>query len=300
MTITPPRPGSITVGLDGPDSSDGSSAALAWAAREASLEARQLRLAHSTRAHVPWTAAESELVELSEAAEEQGERVLDAAVGWVTRHHPTLWVTTMHLHDHPARDLVRMSHDAAMVVLGSRGRSAIVAMLDGSVGAAVASRAECPVVVVRSPDDRGTGVVCAVEGTGDAHQVVEFGLRYASLHRLPLAVLRCHASSDGSSPDLVAVRADVPTDDDRGIAEIRRLVGEVVGDLAQKFPDVDLTLELEHGRVRSVLPRRTRTADLVVVGRTRHHGVLSLLHPAVAGPLVEHASGTIAVVPVPG
>lgn len=296
MTDPQTRPGSITVGVHG---SEGSAAALAWAARQAVLEDVALRLVHTTRATLSWNARESELVELCEAVEEEGNRVLVEAVDQVSRRHPTLWVTTRHLHDEPARDLVRASRDASLLVLGTRGRSAVVAMLDGSVSAAVAARAECPVVVVRSPETRGSGVVCAVEDTGDARTVVEFAFRYASLHHMPLAVLHCHPGAGGTTADLVAVRSDVPADGEAGVAGMRMLLSGFVADLAEKFPDVDLTLELERGRVRAILPRRTRTADLVVAGRSRHPGVLSHLHPSVAGPLVEHASGTVAIVPLP-
>lgn len=47
--------------------------------------------------------------------------------------------------------LVDASRDADLVVVGSRGRSALRGLLLGSTSAEVAARAESPVVVVRAP-----------------------------------------------------------------------------------------------------------------------------------------------------
>jgi nucleotide-binding universal stress UspA family protein len=52
---------------------------------------------------------------------------------------------------HPARVLLDAAEDAALLVVGSRGRGGFTGMLLGSVSQHVIARAACPVVVVREP-----------------------------------------------------------------------------------------------------------------------------------------------------
>ncbi|HVW34266.1 MAG TPA: universal stress protein [Acidimicrobiia bacterium] len=54
----------------------------------------------------------------------------------------------------PAQALVHESKDAALLVVGSRGRSGVTGVLLGSVSRQVAQHASCPVVIVPTPDAR--------------------------------------------------------------------------------------------------------------------------------------------------
>ena len=54
---------------------------------------------------------------------------------------------------HPAQVLVDAAADAALLIVGSRGRGGFTGMLLGSVSQHVIARAACPVVVVRAPAD---------------------------------------------------------------------------------------------------------------------------------------------------
>ena len=56
---------------------------------------------------------------------------------------------------HPAEQLLRMSADARLIVLGSRGRGGFAGMLLGSVSQAVLQHADCPVAVIPAAAIRG-------------------------------------------------------------------------------------------------------------------------------------------------
>jgi nucleotide-binding universal stress UspA family protein len=54
---------------------------------------------------------------------------------------------------HPAEQLVSRAEKAAMVIVGSRGRSGLKGRLQGSVSRYVSEHATCPVVIVHGSDD---------------------------------------------------------------------------------------------------------------------------------------------------
>jgi nucleotide-binding universal stress UspA family protein len=77
------------------------------------------------------------------------ERLLAEALAGFAEKYPDVAVTR-HIPDtSPIGSLVAMSHEAAMVVVGSRGLTGVHAVL-GSVSRDVVERAACTVVVARS------------------------------------------------------------------------------------------------------------------------------------------------------
>lgn len=82
--------------------------------------------------------------------EDQGHEVLaERLAGW-QEQYPDVHVQRRIVCDRPARWLLDESEHAQLVVLGSRGRGGFAGMLLGSVSAAVAEAAKCPVLVVCS------------------------------------------------------------------------------------------------------------------------------------------------------
>ena len=59
-------------------------------------------------------------------------------------------VVTEVLEGHAGEQLIRLSQDADLLVVGSRGHGGFVGLLMGSVTTYVVNHALCPVVVVRN------------------------------------------------------------------------------------------------------------------------------------------------------
>lgn len=75
-------------------------------------------------------------------------RLADRVAAWSAKY-PGVEVTTTVVMDGAARELVARSHEAGLVVVGSRGRGVVGGPLLGSVSQAVLHHAVCPVAIVR-------------------------------------------------------------------------------------------------------------------------------------------------------
>jgi nucleotide-binding universal stress UspA family protein len=138
----------VVVGVDG---TPVSSAAVEFAFRMASLRGAPLTLLHAT-----WDLRERvtsvidvrtyrEKVNFSEAEE----RLVAETVAGLCEKYPDVTVTEMYRRGEPVRQLVEVSRNAALVVVGTRGRRLLATTLLGSVSRGVTERAYCPVAVVR-------------------------------------------------------------------------------------------------------------------------------------------------------
>jgi len=140
----------IIVGVDG---SDNSRRALGWAMREAahhhvpltvlSIHPPPARPATSIYWGVHTYPENSFDPELAQAAVQE---FVDKAAGELGETAPEVTVTVA--TGDVAEELVRASHDADMLVLGSRGSGGFTKLLMGSVSSQVAHHASCPVVVI--------------------------------------------------------------------------------------------------------------------------------------------------------
>jgi nucleotide-binding universal stress UspA family protein len=185
--------GSVVVGIDGSHHADH---ALDWAALHAASEARPLVLLHSvvgTANASMWLAqAGIDPSPYLSDADAGGRAVLGVAAKRAAKRAPSGRAPILVLtRTDPRSALIEVSAQAAMVVIGSRGRGPVSSLLLGSVSAAVAGIARCPVVVVR-PQRLGLvrrGVLVGVDGTAAALPVLEFAYLQAAELGLPLTVL---------------------------------------------------------------------------------------------------------------
>jgi nucleotide-binding universal stress UspA family protein len=143
MSAGLPAPARVVVGVDG---SDPSQRALRWAAfiarsLDASLEAVIAWSWGSGVGYAPYPSSWNP----ANDAQAIIDQTLDATFG--AQHHPADLKVTV-LEGYAPRLLLDVSADADMLVVGSRGHGGFAGMLLGSVSAACAEHAECPLLVV--------------------------------------------------------------------------------------------------------------------------------------------------------
>jgi nucleotide-binding universal stress UspA family protein len=294
MTATIPA-GTIAVGLDG---SLSAGRALGWAIDQAVLEHRPLTLVHAISPEgAVWLDPEGRDHRIGvETTRTEGQELIALAREEVERRAPGLEVHEMIRVTDPRDLLLELSGQAAMVVLGSRGRGPVRSLLLGSVGVAVTRHARCPVVVHR-PGNPGLvrhGIVVGVDGTRGSRAPLEFAYRQASLRDLPLTVTHCYwnpaATIAGASQEML--RAEE-------LEEQRLVLAEAMSGMGEKFPDVRVHAEVARGLADDILVATGERMNMVVVGA--HHGgaASEVVFGSVAASVVEHATCAVAVVPVP-
>ena len=134
--------GTIVVGVDGSDPS-------IEALRQAAAMARALGSTVTAVACWRYPPAYDNFVALEWSPEKDAEQVLEESLSRAYGDHRPAGLRSVVRQGQPASVLIDESADADMLVVGSRGLGGFTGLLLGSVSAAVAAHAHCPVLVVR-------------------------------------------------------------------------------------------------------------------------------------------------------
>ncbi|WP_181410902.1 universal stress protein [Nocardioides humi] len=230
---------------------------------------------------------------LEEELRRAGVRVVARAEDHVRQRHPGIEPTSIRVTADARELLVALSRRAALLVVGARGLGRVRALLLGSVSSAVVRQAHCPVVVVRAPVDPATahGVLVGIGGTAASVATLEFAFRAASWRGDGLTVLHCVGEAITAQGHALA--APPHTDHQ----EERLVVSETLASLRERYPDIAITVQLDHGLAEQALADLTHDRALVVVGSRPHGALLDLVLGSVATALTEHARCPVAVVP---
>jgi nucleotide-binding universal stress UspA family protein len=183
-----------------------------WAADEARLRRRALLIVHSP------DAASAARARLSgepaiRAADDVGHRLLDNHLLAASARQPGVPVTSILSHSSPADALVDLSHDATMLVVGTRGHNGFATTALGSVSTLAAAHAHCPVVIVPeepalSSADLSLPVVTGVSDSRAGREAFRFAMSEAYLRGVPLFALRSAGPPSGAEPRGLRAIAD--------------------------------------------------------------------------------------------
>lgn len=260
----------IVVGVDG---SQGSHAAIEWAAFEARRRGLPLRM-------VCALGAEATSPEYDDA----GDRLSDA-VKLAAGVAPSAEVTTEVAATGAAAALVGAAEAAALVVVGSRGLAPMSGMLLGSVSRQVAEHAESNVVVV--PGFRPVAyreIVVGVDGSGDGEKALEYAFDEAEARNAALRAV--HA----------AVSPLPLIEDDRPLEERSRWLSDRLAPWIDKHPAVRVTPRLVRGSAVYALATTAMHADLLVIGARGTGGFPRLLIGGTGLGVLNHSQCPVLIV----
>ncbi|MFH8606759.1 universal stress protein [Streptomyces sp. NPDC018029] len=254
----------LVVGVDG---SQDSSRAVDWALDEAVRRGGGLRIVHASSWE--WYEGHEPSMGISgDSVQAYAERIVTQAVEHASRRTVAAKVTCVEVisqvpPEDPAAALIRESHRASAVVVGTRGPGSLAGLLLGSVSLSVAAHAAAPVIVVR--------------GSGESH-----GSRFG---RVAVGV------------DL-AERSTAALDFAFRAAELRGAALRAVHAWrcpAHEVPDHSRGDDVVEGSARTALLAAASDADLLVVGARRRKGHVGMQLGPVNHAVLHHCASPVAI-----
>jgi len=227
-------------------------------------------------------------------------RALDAAITRTEEVAPGLPVETGLLSGPPALAVAESGSDASMLVVGARGAGGFAAMVSGSVSRYAATRASCPIVVVREESMAvHREIAVGIRDPQEADGTLAFAFEEAALRGADLVAVHSwywlpYGLRGQAAGEAAGLR---PADPARISAEAESRLTTALTGWREKYPAVKVRYDVVHGHPARMLASYSTRADLVVLGR---HG-----HPEGVGPgigsiqhaVLDHAHGPIAVIP---
>lgn len=258
--------GQVVVGVDVPETSGD---AVRWAARAADLHGVPLTMVHATEgvAGLPTGVVGSEDSATREVlrAATEAQSPLDRAVEQVRGDFPDLEVVPVEIVGDNVKSLLAHQEDALLVV-GTGRRGGFEEFVLGSTSLGVAMHATSPVVVVPpgSGEREPQGVVTvAVDGSADSavaariacHEARARGARVVAVNSWALEVVDGFVVTESDQEQFAAIQQR-QTD----------LVEQTVAGARRAYADVQIDVEVVHGRPVSTLVDRSTRSDLLVLG----------------------------------
>ncbi|WP_144790218.1 universal stress protein [Kocuria palustris] len=281
----------ILVGYDG---SEFAEQALEWAIQEAKAAQGELTVVVSTGRPVVADAAITGpfLEKIEDEAEQTARRGVQKAKDAGVSAQGVLERGDV------AGVLVAESRTSSLVVLGKRGLHGLRGRL-GSVSAATAAHAECPVIVLpdgwESSEGDFTGrVVVAVDKLGIESPSVKRAAEYAQAHGKGLSlvtVIPSMTSLPSGSAELDAAVAEQLTE------PARTMLQEVEDSIAEQFPGLGTSIHILSGRPADALVQASGSADIIVMGTRGRGGFRGLLIGSVSQAVLVDAECPVMVVP---
>lgn len=319
MNMQADRPGSIPapradghqqrpviVGIDG---SAGSRAALVHALAEAARRGAGLDVVSAHPTTLPWTSGSPidvpnvyDVLRQTEASARSfvDDVRSDPAVAAIPGAG-AVRVRIIAMAGAAAEALVDRSADAELLVVGSRGRSAVRSALLGSVALHCVTHAACPVVVVHAlPTETPASapVVVGVDGSPESLTALRAAVEEASRLHTDVAVVAAYMPAyywmdmySIATPSAAEIR-------DRVLERTEEMVAQVFAQRASgpggSHPSV--IVDPVEGAAEDLLVERARGAAVLVVGSRGRGAMRGLLLGSIALHCAMHASCPVLVV----
>ena len=279
----------IVVGVDGSDANAG---ALRWAAEEVRRRGARLCLVWAVTEELR-THADT----FFSGPDVDGEVSASlASTRELLRQPPneSLEVDTEVVVGHAATVLASASRDAALLVLGRRGRGVFTRLLLGSVSASAACRSTVPAVVVPGSwgpqDHAGDPVVVGVDANQANEDAMRFAFEFALAHGLPLRAVHVSDTVDVSSWAPPETAADPVWR--KAVAE--RLDG-AISPWCDRYPAVNVSRIVRQGHPVAELLDAAVDAQAVVVGGRPHRRLPAEILGSVTLGVLDHADRPVVV-----
>lgn len=190
-------------------------------------------------------------------------------------------------------DLLDVSREVSLIVVGARGHGVVAGYVLGSVSQHVTRHASCPVVVVRGPRlPQARRIVVGIDGSTDDRKTLGFAFDVAEAERATVVVVHGRKVAAMNGPWDVDVAPAVAEEMDRA----ERLLAEAAAGLGQDHPDVAVELAPMPMPATQALVSASSTASMIVVGTRGRGGFVGLLLGSVSSTVLQHAECPVAVV----
>jgi len=285
----------VVVGVDGSAAATG---AVAYAAHTAAT--RRIPLLLVTTYSIPAAMFAEGMVPpqpVYDELEKECHPIVEEARATALKAAPGIEVSHAIVDGNPAQVLIDYSRKAKMIVLGSRGLGGIKGMVLGSVSAAVASHAHCPVVVTREDTDdldRTGPVVVGVDGSEVSTKATSWAFAEASARGTTLVAV--HTWMD---PQLQAAAAGISLTEEEWSqleTEQRETLSERLAGFSDRYPDVKVERVVTRDRAVRALVERAADAQLVVVGSHGRGGFAGMVLGSTSRALLQAAPCPVMVV----
>lgn len=174
----------------------------------------------------------------------------------------------------PVDRLLEAGRGAAMVCIGAVGTTGATSRRIGSTAVELASRAHCPVAIIRgaTPSTNPAGsIVVELDRNPAGDVVLQLGVGEALLRHAPLVVISLW------DPGVTDVH------DGHAVAEqnrrVRAQLNRRLACTLRRHPELQLEPVAVHGSLLNYLSHHARSIQLVMIGRRRAHGIAEMVGP---------------------
>ncbi|HEX3284646.1 MAG TPA: universal stress protein [Mycobacterium sp.] len=281
----------ILVGVDGSAESD---AAIRWATHEAVMRRAAMTLMHVVAPLAASWPMGPVYADITEWQRNNARHILDEALKVLRTTVSASQLPDVHietLNSSVVPTLVRASENHQMIVVGSRGSSALGRLLLGSVSTGLVHHASCPVAVIRPEPEPSYGdapILLGIDGSPASEAATALAFDEASRRGVDLVAL--HAWSD------VAVFPILGMDWHEYESQGHEILSERLAGWQEQYPDVHVERRLVCDQPARWLTRESQHAQLVVVGSRGRGGFASTWLGSVSNAVAQSANVPVIVV----